>query len=140
MSRRRYRIGIHHQYDTVFDRLKASSIILNPVGAAKDRHPNTGDVLFSLTTKHGLEGLLKDYSGDEQGMTKIPDTVYNVPAILPKAEQDLQKLITKFNSQNKLYLSPLPQRRACQEKATPGRDISRFEGNLFTVFKFAACV
>ena len=48
-----------------------------------------------------LKGLLKDYLGDDAGLVELKGTIYSGPGILKKAENDLLKLVTKFNEQNK---------------------------------------
>ena len=65
MGRRRYKVGQFPEYDFTFDRLAQSSTILNPGRAQNDIH--SFGFLERMKTRHGLERLLEEWEGDENG-------------------------------------------------------------------------
>jgi hypothetical protein len=113
MSRRRYKVGEHRQYDLTFDRLAWDSFILNP-GHARRSEWNFG-LLHDLSNRQGLERLLQEWKGNGNGRTLDRHGV-EVPSHQLKNKQEIGALQERFEGLNQRRINkgmrPLKEMRS----------------------------
>jgi hypothetical protein len=89
MSKRRYKVGEHLKYDGIFDALKSKSAILNDRGFA------VNFTALQMSDRPGIEGLLRQLVGDEQGKI-VDDNGYLTPAAIIAAEEKIKDIEYEF--------------------------------------------